>query len=46
MTSIISPNHPEKKDGAYSMYYMGVNAGAFRLCCVGILVKNWSWGFD
>jgi POT family proton-dependent oligopeptide transporter len=32
MTSIISNayhNHPEKKDGAYSMYYMGVNAGAF-----------------
>jgi POT family proton-dependent oligopeptide transporter len=31
MTSIISNayhNHPEKKDGAYSMY-MGVNAGAF-----------------
>jgi POT family proton-dependent oligopeptide transporter len=21
--------NPEKKDGAYSMYYMGVNAGAF-----------------
>jgi POT family proton-dependent oligopeptide transporter len=33
MTSIISNayiSHPEKKDGAYSMYYMGVNAGAFR----------------
>jgi POT family proton-dependent oligopeptide transporter len=32
MTSIISNayhNYPEKKDGAYSMYYMGVNAGAF-----------------
>jgi POT family proton-dependent oligopeptide transporter len=31
MTSIISNayhNHPEKKNGAYSMYY-GVNAGAF-----------------
>jgi POT family proton-dependent oligopeptide transporter len=32
MTSIISyayEKHPEKKDGAYSLYYMGVNAGAF-----------------
>jgi POT family proton-dependent oligopeptide transporter len=31
MTSIISnayESHPEKKDGAYSLYY-GVNAGAF-----------------
>ena len=32
MTSIISEmykNHPEKKDGAYTIFYMGVNAGAF-----------------
>jgi POT family proton-dependent oligopeptide transporter len=48
MTSIISNayhNYPEKKDGAYSMYHMGVNAGAFRdLCCVGIYgEKFWSW---
>lgn len=32
MTSIISKlydKHPEKKDGAYTIFYMGVNAGAF-----------------
>ncbi|HET7361336.1 MAG TPA: peptide MFS transporter, partial [Salinimicrobium sp.] len=51
MTSIIShmyEKHPEKKDGAYTIYYMGVNAGAF----LGILLCGyvgeqigWHWGF-
>jgi POT family proton-dependent oligopeptide transporter len=50
MTSIISNayhNHPEKKR-AYSMYYMGVNAGAFLgiMLCGYIGEKiSWSWGF-
>lgn len=51
MTSFISvlyQNRPEKKDGAYTIFYMGVNAGAFlgiMLC--GYLGENvgWSWGF-
>ncbi len=51
MTSIISKmyeEHPEKKDGAYTIFYMGVNAGAFlgiMLC--GYLGENvsWSYGF-
>lgn len=51
MTSIISnlyKNHAEKKDAAYAIYYMGVNAGAFlgMLLCGYIGEKiNWSWGF-
>lgn len=51
MTSIISrmyEGHEEKKDGAYTIFYMGVNAGAFlgiMLCgWVGEKV-GWSWGF-
>jgi POT family proton-dependent oligopeptide transporter len=51
MTSFISvlyKDHQEKKDGAYTIFYMGVNAGAFlgiMLC--GYLGENvgWSWGF-
>lgn len=51
MTSILSHmyvNHAEKKDGAYTIFYMGVNAGAFlgiMLC--GYLGENvgWSYGF-
>jgi POT family proton-dependent oligopeptide transporter len=51
MTSIISEmykNHSEKKDGAYTIFYMGVNAGAFlgiMLC--GYLGEKvgWSLGF-
>ncbi|MDO6676189.1 peptide MFS transporter [Tenacibaculum sp. 1B UA] len=51
MTSIISEMYkdlPEKKDGAYTIFYMGVNAGAFfgmMLC--GYLAEKvgWSWGF-
>src|SRR3970040_1723943 len=51
MTSINSnayESHPEKKDGAYSLYYMGVNAGAFLgiMLCGYIGEKiSWSWGF-
>ncbi len=51
MTSIISEmykEHQEKKDGAYTIFYMGVNAGAF----LGILLcgylgeeVGWSIGF-
>ena len=51
MTSIIShmyADHSEKKDGAYTIFYMGVNAGAF----LGILLcgylgeeVGWSIGF-
>lgn len=48
MTSMIGHMYhdtPEKKDGAYSIFYMGVNAGAFlgiMLC--GYLGENVSWG--
>ncbi len=51
ITSMISTMYKgknEKKDGAYTIFYMGVNAGAFfgmMLC--GYLGENfgWSWGF-
>ena len=51
ITSIISEMYkdlPQKKDGAYTIFYMGVNAGAFfgmMLC--GYLAERigWSWGF-
>jgi POT family proton-dependent oligopeptide transporter len=51
MTSIVSEMYkylPEKKDGAYTIFYMGVNAGAFfgmMLC--GYLAERvgWSYGF-
>lgn len=51
MTSMISQlykNYPEKKDGAYTIFYMGVNAGAFLgiLLCGYLGEKvGWSWGF-
>lgn len=49
MTSIISKmyeGHDEKKDGAYNIFYMGVNAGAF----IGIMLCGWvgekiGWSF-
>ncbi|GAA4282450.1 peptide MFS transporter [Gaetbulibacter aestuarii] len=49
MTSIISQmyeKHPNKKDGAYTIYYMGVNAGAFLgiLLC-GYLGEEWGWSY-
>ena len=51
ITSMISEMYKgkeSKKDGAYTIFYMGVNAGAFfgmMLC--GYLAENigWSWGF-
>ena len=51
MTSIISEMYEgksEKKDGAYTIFYMGVNAGAFLgiLLCGYLGEKiGWSWGF-
>ena len=51
MTSFISilyKDHPEKKDGAYTIFYMGVNAGAFlgiMLCGYLGEMVGWSWGF-
>lgn len=51
ITSIISQlyeGHEDKKDGAYTIFYMGINAGAF----LGILLCGyvgeqigWHWGF-
>ncbi|MFK7937115.1 MAG: peptide MFS transporter [Saprospiraceae bacterium] len=49
ITSIISniyADYPEKKDGAYTIFYMGVNAGAFlgiMLC--GYLGEKIGWGY-
>jgi POT family proton-dependent oligopeptide transporter len=49
MTSMISEMYKgkeSKKDGAYTIYYMGVNAGAFfgmMLC--GYLAENLGWSF-
>lgn len=51
MTSIVSnmyKDHPDKKDGAYTIFYMGVNAGAFlgiMLCGYIGETVSWSWGF-
>lgn len=39
---------PEKKDGAYTIFYMGVNAGAFfgmMLCGYLAETYGWHWGF-
>ena len=39
---------PEKKDGAYTIFYMGVNAGAFfgmMLCGYIAETYGWHWGF-
>ncbi|NCT08546.1 MAG: peptide MFS transporter [Flavobacteriia bacterium] len=51
VTSIVSglyDTYPERKDGAYTIFYMGVNAGGFLgvLLC-GFLANNlnYSWGF-
>jgi proton-dependent oligopeptide transporter, POT family len=51
MTSILShmyKNNVDKKDGAYTIFYMGVNAGAF----IGMLLcgyigesENWGWSY-
>lgn len=51
MTSMISElykDHPEKKDGAYTIFYMGVNSGAFlgMLLCGYLGEKiGWNYGF-
>lgn len=51
MTSIISEMYkdlPEKKDGAYTIFYMGVNAGAFfgmMLCGYLAETLGWAYGF-
>ncbi|WP_062056726.1 peptide MFS transporter [Aquimarina longa] len=51
LTSIVSglyDKNAEKKDGAYTIYYMGVNAGAFLgiMLCGYIGEKvSWSFGF-
>ena len=51
ITSIISEmykDRPEKKDGAYTLFYMGVNAGAFfGILLCGYLGEKvgWSYGF-
>ncbi|MEJ6980363.1 peptide MFS transporter [Pedobacter sp. P351] len=50
MTSVLSEmykKHPEKKDGAYTIFYMGVNAGAFlgMLLC-GYIGENPNWGWS
>jgi POT family proton-dependent oligopeptide transporter len=51
MTSIVSEmykHRPEKKDGAYTLFYMGVNAGAFfGILLCGYLGEKvgWSYGF-
>ncbi|WP_103069839.1 peptide MFS transporter [Aquimarina sediminis] len=51
LTSIVSglyAKNEEKKDGAYTIYYMGVNAGAFLgiMLCGYIGEKvSWSFGF-
>ncbi len=51
LTSIISEmykGHEDKKDGAFTIYYMGVNAGAFLgiMLCGYIGEKvGWSYGF-
>ncbi|WP_093364055.1 peptide MFS transporter [Sphingobacterium wenxiniae] len=39
---------PDKKDGAYTIFYMGVNAGAFfgmMLCGYLAETIGWHWGF-
>lgn len=41
-------NLPEKKDGAYTIFYMGVNAGAFfgmMLCGYIAETQGWHYGF-
>jgi POT family proton-dependent oligopeptide transporter len=51
MTSIVSEmykDRPEKKDGAYTLFYMGVNAGGFfGILLCGYLGEKvgWSYGF-
>lgn len=52
MTSIISEMYKDsaqKKDGAYTLFYMGVNAGAFfGILLCGYLGEKvgWTYGFS
>ena len=40
------PQKSEKKDGAYTIFYMGVNSGAFiGTLLVGWIGENFSWSF-
>ncbi len=49
MSSIVGkmyPPHSPKKDGAYTIFYMGVNAGAFiGTLLVGWIGENFGWKF-
>jgi proton-dependent oligopeptide transporter, POT family len=51
MTSVLSymyKDHIEKKDGAFSIFYMGVNSGAFLgmlLCGYIGESENWGWSY-
>ena len=51
MVSFVSEMYkylPEKKDAAYTIFYMGVNSGSFyRMMLCGYLAERigWSWGF-
>ncbi|UPT69445.1 MAG: oligopeptide:H+ symporter [Flavobacterium sp. JAD_PAG50586_2] len=49
IVSIISEmykDRPEKKDGAYTLFYMGVNAGAFfGILLCGYLGEKVGWGY-
>ncbi|MES2446314.1 MAG: peptide MFS transporter [Bacteroidota bacterium] len=51
MNSIVSKmyeKHPEKKDGAFTIFYMGVNSGAFLgmlLCGYIGESENWGWSY-
>jgi len=51
MTSVLShmyKNHQQKKDGAFSIFYMGVNSGAFLgmlLCGYIGESENWGWSY-
>lgn len=40
--------HADKKDSAYTIFYMGVNSGSFfgtMLCGYLAMTHGWSWGF-
>lgn len=40
--------HSDKKDSAYTIFYMGVNSGSFfgtMLCGYLAMTEGWSWGF-
>ena len=49
MSSIVGkmyPPHSDKKDGAYTIFYMGVNAGAFiGTLLVGWIGEHYGWKF-